>query len=116
MASLTATPSAFYVYTHARPDGLVFYVGKGAARRAWDFSPSRRTLHHLNIIRKHGAKNIVVRIIPQPDESSAFAHEIALIATCRSSGVELINLTDGGEGTSGRHFGGCEASRRHHPD
>jgi ribosomal protein S27AE len=100
--STITSDSAFYVYTHARPDRRVFYVGKGAARRAWDFSPSRRTQHHVNIIRKHGATNIVVDIMPQPDEDSAFAHEIALIAAYRSDGVKLINLTDGGEGTSGR--------------
>jgi hypothetical protein len=105
-----AAPSAFYVYTHARPDGRVFYVGKGTARRAWDFSPTRRTEHHINIVQKHGAKNIIVNIIPQPDEASAFAHEIALIASLKASGVKLINLTDGGEGASGRPFSAKQAA------
>ena len=37
--------SAFYVYMHCRPDGSVFYVGKGCGKRARDFA-SRSQKHH----------------------------------------------------------------------
>jgi hypothetical protein len=107
--SLTAPPQ-FYVYTHARPDGRVFYVGKGMDRRAWDFAPSRRTTHHVNIIRKYGAKNILVQTIPHADEMSAFTHERTLIASYKAAGIKLINLTDGGEGASGRPHNAAQAA------
>lgn len=32
----------FFVYLYKRPDGSVFYVGKGTKRRALSVSPSRR--------------------------------------------------------------------------
>lgn len=89
----------FYVYIHKRPDGRPFYVGKGTGRRAFDFSPSRRTLHHQNIVRKYGRDNIVVEVIPCDDEASAFGLEKALISEHRPRG--LVNLTDGGEGAAG---------------
>lgn len=92
----------FYAYTHARPDGRVFYVGKGTDRRARDMAPARRKLWHMNIVRKYGRKNIAVSLYPTGDESQAFELEKFLISEFRDSGVVLINLTDGGEGCSGR--------------
>lgn len=92
--------TGFYVYTHARPDGSVFYVGKGRGRRARDFSPSRRTLHHRNIVEKYGLDAILVIVIPCETEQEAFDLERETIAECRAKGVKLINLTDGGEGAS----------------
>lgn len=89
----------FYVYMHARPDGRVFYVGKGSKRRAYDMSTSRRSAHHINIIRKYGRDNIKVRLIPCMTEQEAFALERVHIALRKG---ELINRTDGGEGCSGR--------------
>lgn len=94
----------FYVYTHAKPNGDIFYVGKGSGKRAWDFSPSRRTKHHINIINKYGRNNIKVTIIPCEWEYLAFKLERALISGHRYLGVALINLTDGGEGAAGRKF------------
>lgn len=92
----------FYVYFHARPNGIIFYVGKGKDRRAWDFAPSRRTKWHYNIVKKYGKKNIVITILPVKNEQAAFALESKIITTMRNAGKKLINLTNGGEGTSGR--------------
>ena len=92
----------FYAYTHARPDGTVFYVGKGHGRRAWDFSPSRRRSHHLNVIAKHGRSKIEVRVYPCASEELALRLEVEMIAQFRAAGAVLVNLTDGGEGTAGR--------------
>lgn len=94
--------SQFCVYVHMRPDGTPFYVGKGLRRRAYDFSPSRRTAWHKNIVAKYGRENIKVKVIPCLDEHEAFFLERLQIKIARRNGVELVNLTDGGEGTSGR--------------
>jgi hypothetical protein len=88
---------SFYAYTHSRPDGSVFYVGKGTGRRAWNFTHGRNP-HHRSIIKKHGAENIIVTIHPCADEAAAFELEMKLIAEHTS----LANMTDGGEGASGR--------------
>lgn len=101
MVDETVTPRTFYVYTHARPDGRVFYIGKGCDRRAYDFSPSRRTLHHRNIMEKYGRENITVTIIPAPDEATASLMEIRYIADAKANGLVLVNITNGGEGASG---------------
>lgn len=85
-------------YTHARPDGSVFYVGKGSIKRAkW----MKRNKWHSAIVEKYGAKNIVVSFIPCSSEDIAFDLEVGLIKCFRRIGVKLVNLTDGGEGVSG---------------
>jgi len=104
MADERVIPPGFYVYTHARPDGTIFYVGKGKGRRAWDFSPKRRTRHHRNIAVKHGLSNILVVLHLCETEEAAFALERAMIARFRAEGMRLINLTSGGEGAAGRPF------------
>jgi len=91
----------FYAYTHSRPDGSVFYVGKGCGRRAWNFTKGRNP-KHLAIINKHGAENIIVTVYPCESEQAAFAMEVDLISKHRG----LANMTDGGEGASGRPVSG----------
>lgn len=88
---------SFYAYTHSRPDGSVFYVGKGHGRRAWNFTYGRNP-HHRSIIKKHGADNIIVTTYPCESEDSAFDLERVLIAQHPG----LANMTEGGEGASGR--------------
>lgn len=100
----------FYVYLHKRPDGTVFYVGKGVRSRAFDFAPSRRTIWHKNIVAKHGRENIGVQLIPCYCEEAALMLERAHIAMWRAQGIELANLTDGGEGSSG-YYPNTEAQR-----
>jgi hypothetical protein len=92
----------FCVYIHKRPDGSPFYIGKGTSIRAHDFAPSRRTKWHQNIVAKHGRASIVVQIIPCLNEQEAFELEKAHISIMKTNGVVLANLTDGGEGASGR--------------
>lgn len=92
-----ARGNGFYAYTHSRPDGSVFYVGKGKGRRAWNFTHGRNP-YHRSIIKKHGAENIIVTIHPCADEAAAFELEKQMIAEYPS----LANMTDGGEGASGR--------------
>lgn len=92
----------FYVYIHLTGDragspGQVFYVGKGSRRRAW--SRSDRTRYWICKSKKHG---YTVQILAHWDaEADAFEHERTVIASYRSIGVRLVNLTDGGEGASG---------------
>jgi hypothetical protein len=90
-----------FVYLHKRPDGTVFYVGKGSEYRANEFSPTRRTAHHNNIVAKHGRGNIKVQLIPCLYEREAFELEKALIGIYRSVGG-ICNITSGGEGAAGR--------------
>ncbi len=92
-----ASKKSFYAYTHSRPDGSVFYVGKGSGRRAWNFTHGRNP-HHRSIIKKHGAENIVVTVFPCDNEESAFELERMMIA----EHPDLANMTEGGEGASGR--------------
>lgn len=92
----------FVVYLHKRPNGEVFYVGKGVLRRAYDLAPSRRTEWHKNIVAKYGRDNILIEIFECDDEAQAFNRERDEIAKAREAGCSLCNLTDGGEGCSGR--------------
>ena len=97
-----ASKFKFCVYLHKKPDGSVFYVGKGTLSRAHDFAPSRRTLWHKNIVAKYGKDAIQVQVIPCLYEQEAFELEMAHISILKASGVNIVNLTDGGEGVSGR--------------
>lgn len=92
----------FCVYIHMRPDGSPFYIGKGLRHRAFDFAPSRRTLWHKNIVAKHGRENVKVKVIPCMTEDEALMLEKIHIKLARAKGIDLANLTDGGEGAAGR--------------
>lgn len=92
----------FVVYLHKRPCGEIFYVGKGVRRRAFDFAPSRRTEWHKSIVAKYGRENIVIELFECADECAAFFREREEIAKARASGARICNLTDGGEGCTGR--------------
>ena len=91
----------YFVYIHQRPDGTPFYVGKGTRVRAYAFTAPRRNPHYKNIIAKYGRDNIKVELIECVSEADAFAKEIETIAAFRNQGVALVNMTEGGEGTSG---------------
>lgn len=86
----------FYVYVHRRKsDGKVFYVGKGRQKRAW--ATSRRSVHWQRVVQKHG---LSIQIIADSlNEVCAFSIERMVIA--KYGRGNLVNLTDGGEGTSG---------------
>lgn len=115
------------VYVHMKPDLTPFYVGKGVEKRA-------RNLHHLirktntwhrNVVAKYGVENIIVEVLECSSEAEAFAREVMVIRALRNAGVVLTNLTDGGEGVSGRkhseatkkrlseHFKGRPISEKH---
>lgn len=88
----------FYVYIHIRLDtGEIFYVGKGQKKRIR--STKHRNLHWRRIVEKHGRSTYIHS--SWENESDAFAEEVRLIAEFRKSGVKLVNLTEGGEGSSG---------------
>jgi hypothetical protein len=88
----------FYVYEHIRPDtGAIFYVGKGKEDRfKLRFS---RNKYWQNVVNKAGgfeARKIVENI----DEELALLVEVERIDQLRRLGVNLTNLTAGGEGCS----------------
>ena len=90
----------FYAYVHARPDGSIFYVGKGSGKRAKKLT-RRTNTHHENILAKHGRKNILVGTMECSDEATAFELERGLIACLKRMDVPLVNRTEGGEGCVG---------------
>lgn len=89
----------FYVYIHKRKsDGLVFYVGKGCGKRAW--YKRDKSDWWKNTASKHG---LVVEIVKNNmPEHCAHLYERILIRGLRGMGLPLVNITDGGEGCSGR--------------
>jgi hypothetical protein len=97
--SNTNSTRDFYVYLHRKATtGEVFYVGKGVGRRAWE---KRRAEYWLRTVKKHG---LIVEIL-QDGLQEWYAHELErdLIALHgrRDLGYgPLVNLTDGGEGSS----------------
>ena len=88
----------FYTYAHFRPDGRIFYLGKGSGNRHLSLS---RGAHWKNIVAKNGGFSSEI-LSTWPTEKEAFDHEKFLISCFRELGYELCNKTNGGEGTSGR--------------
>lgn len=92
--------AVFYVYEHWRPDtGQCFYVGKGMGRRSRVLYG--RNQRHRRIQAKLAAAGLAVDIRFHAEaltEQEAHRVEIERIAYWRAQGVELVNLTDGGEG------------------
>ena len=92
--------SKFYVYVHiAEISGRVFYVGKGQGRRA--YTHQHRTAYWKNIVARDGL--FVLVVADNLSEDDAFGIEADLISRLGRKDLksgELVNLTDGGEGTS----------------
>jgi len=106
-----------YVYGYYYPDGRIFYVGKGKNKRYKDhlrFAKSDKPAEEycnpylINICRKiiiNGNKVVIKKIFKGLTEQESFEKEIEQIAYYgkRYDGTGcLVNLTDGGEGPSGR--------------
>jgi hypothetical protein len=89
----------FFAYIHCKPDGTPFYVGKGVRTRYKNFS--QRNPYHKRIIAKYGQENILIGKIDCSSNDAALELEIGLIKCLRNMGIELSNLTDGGEGNVG---------------
>lgn len=83
----------YYTYTHSAPDGDVFYVGKGADKRAFSASDRSYLWHE----KRNACGGITIRIVNRFEtEEEAFADEVRLIKHYRSAGLHLLNKTDGG--------------------
>lgn len=85
-----------------KPDLTPFYVGKGKDGRCFDFIG--RTDWHRNIVKKYGKENIIIESQSCASENEAFFRERTIIKSLRASGIKLVNLSDGGEGSSGYKF------------
>ena len=48
----------FYTYAHTKPDGTIFYIGKGTKHRAW--KTHRRNNHWKSIVQKYGSFNVEI--------------------------------------------------------
>lgn len=91
----------YYVYGHYIPESETpFYIGKGHSKRAWDVR--NRNFWWNNIVNKYGLE--VKVLYENLTEDEAFSIEKQLITEFgrrdKDSGC-LVNLTDGGEGSSG---------------
>lgn len=85
-----------FAYVHCKPDGVPFYVGKGALRRAKYLG--ERNPHHQNIVAKYGKNNILIGVMDCSTSEIAYQLEAGIIKCLRRSGVKLCNLTAGGDG------------------
>jgi hypothetical protein len=63
-------------------------------------------------VQKYGAANIRIQIVNCESEQAAFELEKIYIKQLRESGAELVNMTDGGEGTSGLTRGPLTKERK----
>lgn len=97
------TSGLYYVYEHWRLDrDECFYVGKGRGNRAYKMRDRNR--FHTAIVQKLQREGFAVEVKIVAfglSEQEAFNLEKERIAFWRSSGADLANATNGGDGTSG---------------
>lgn len=89
------------VYAHYKPDGSMFYIGKGSVRRA--HSSAGRNVVWKRTVEKHGSFKVEI-LARWKTEQEAFDHEVFLIDTIKQMGIPLVNIAEGGKGSTGfRH-------------
>ncbi len=92
----------FYVYVIFRMDGSPCYVGKGRGKRCQQHGVKSHNRRLASLYKKASSDLPVVMVRIGLTESSAFEIERAFIAAIgRGRNGPLVNMTDGGEGTSG---------------
>jgi hypothetical protein len=94
----------YYVYGLVNPiDNTIFYIGKGLGKRAYDhlkpsgWGKNQHKLYKIKKIRESGKEPIVVFLHEYLNEKTAFEMEIIEIKRLRKNGVNLTNMTDGGD-------------------
>lgn len=99
----------FYAYVHAKPNGDIFYVGKGCGPRVHKMD--RNNVGHKMITSYYGRKNILKGVIDCSSEDVALALEAGIIKCLRRAGKDIVNVLDGGKGATGyKHT--AEAKKR----
>jgi hypothetical protein len=86
----------FCVYAHTKPDGTIFYIGKGLKRRSKDVR--NRNAYWQNITNKYGYE--IVLLADSLTNKQAINEEIELIKHFKKFNT-LVNMTSGGEGLTG---------------
>lgn len=109
----------YYVYGLVNPiDNQIFYVGKGSGKRAYDhlkpsgWGKNSHKLYKINKIRSTGNEPFVIFLYENIDEDTAFKMEILEIKRLRDSGVNLTNMTDGGDSGPVRFGKRSESERK----
>lgn len=86
---------SYYIYQHIRLDnGLIFYVGKGCNDRAFSKKDRNKYWHH--IVNKYGYDVQIIQKNLSLEQS--WSEERKLIKQYRDIGIDLVNVTDGGNG------------------
>ena len=88
---------AFFTYAHfKKSNGQIFYIGKGRKNR--HLKKDNRNEYWHRIVLKHGIS--VEKLAIWATEQEALEHEKFLIWCFRDMGIQLANMTDGGDGLS----------------
>lgn len=95
----------FYVYVLARPDGRVFYVGKGQKDRIYQHDTEARSghkCHKCNVIRKiWSTGDTVGRVIVYETDNEMAALDCEIFQIAEYGRKNLTNMTTGGDGVPG---------------
>lgn len=104
---------SYYTYAHYTPNSSeLFYIGKGTFSKQGCFkrayAKTGRNKYWQNKVKKHGGFDIKILSVWET-EQEAFLHEEFLISVFKK---QLVNLTAGGEGCSGRNQNDEEKKKR----
>lgn len=99
----------FYVYVYRDPSrrNEPIYVGKGLGNRAYEHLNDAQNNHFKNRLAKMKREGVdpIINVVGMPSEALALLCEVDTIARFGRKDLglgPLLNLTDGGEGASGR--------------
>ena len=87
----------YYTYAYLREDGTPYYIGKGKGNRAY--------IRRQRRVKPPSNKNRIIILKQNLTEEEAFKHEIYMISVFgrKDLGTGILhNMTNGGDGTSGR--------------
>jgi hypothetical protein len=100
----------YYVYQYLRENGTPYYIGKGKGKRAW---LSHKRENGVNLLPKNQDRIQILKENLTEEEALELEVKLTSYYGRKDKGTGILrNMTDGGEGSTGRVYKHAEETKK----